>query len=48
VLVVTFAKMGIMDMTLESSITTTQRILWKVKAIPDFTETSLMFCGVSG
>jgi len=43
VLVVTFAKVGTLVMTLENSIAATTITLWNVNARPYFRETSISF-----
>jgi hypothetical protein len=48
VLIVTFASMGTLVMTLENNIATTQRTLWNSKAMTYFRETSISFFWVGG
>jgi len=48
VLVVTFANVGNLVLTLETSIATTQRRFWKVLVMPYFSETSNSFFWVCG
>ena len=43
VLIVTFARVGTLVMTLENSIATPQRIRWNSKAMPYFKETLISF-----
>ena len=45
---VTFAKVGTLTVKLENSIATTQRTLWKFKAMPYFKETSISLFWVCG
>ena len=48
VLVVTFASVGTLVLTLENSIATTQGTLWNSQAMPYFRETSISFFWVCG
>jgi hypothetical protein len=48
VLIVIFAKVGTLVVTLQISIVTTERILWITKAMPYFRETLISFFLVCG